>query len=113
MPSIEFWEGNPRFILSYIEAYRLKMEREEQVQSQVIDYTAWLHGAYVQTAVGVVLSNAFGKKGSKAKYPEKPISMSAVDKKSHVEDDKKTLVNQFAGFQSLVNELNKNRVKGR
>ena len=34
-------------------------------------YSAWLQGQYNQVAYGVVLSNAFAKKGSKqAEYPQ-------------------------------------------
>jgi hypothetical protein len=62
MPSEEFWEGEPRHLLSYIEAYRLRLEREEKFKSQFTDYQAWLIGAYCENAFSVALSNALVRK---------------------------------------------------
>ena len=73
MSSDEFWNQNPRRILSYIEANRLRMERKEHVDAQTIDYQAWLTGLYCYQAFGTVASNAFSK-GAKAQYTKQPIS---------------------------------------
>lgn len=113
MPSEEFWEGKPRHLLSYIEAYRLKVEREEKFKSQFTDYQAWLIGAYCESAFSVVLSNAFGKKGGvKAKYPKEPISFgkNRVEKEA---DDEKKLLALYAGFRSYTNALNNRKFGGR
>lgn len=60
MPLDEFWHGDMRLLEVYQKAYF----RDKS-------YTAWLQGQYNQVAYGVVMSNAFAKKGSKqAEYPQ-------------------------------------------
>ena len=50
----------------------------EVLKDKKRDMWNWYLGAYVQEAMGVVLSNAFPKKGSKpVKYREKPFLQSA------------------------------------
>ena len=113
MPSEEFWEGEPRHLLSYVEAYRLRLEREEKFKSQFTDYQAWLTGAYCENAFSVVLSNAFGKKGGvKAKYPKEPISFGKNRAEKEADDEKKLLA-VYAGFQSYTNALNNRKFGGR
>ena len=50
MPSEEFWDGKPSRFWSYVEAYKLRMERTEKMQSSLIDYQSWLTGLYVHNA---------------------------------------------------------------
>lgn len=60
MSESQFWYGDTRLLEVYQKAYY----REKS-------YSAWLQGQYNQVAYGVVLSNAFAKKGSKqAEYPQ-------------------------------------------
>lgn len=61
----EFWDMNPRIMAVRSEAY------ERQVRQK--DTQMWQMGQYIFTALGVVLGNAFRKKGAVAQeYPKKP-----------------------------------------
>ena len=56
----EFWHGDMRLLEVYQKAYY-----------RDISYKAWVQGQYSQMAFGVVLSNAFAKKGARqAEYPQ-------------------------------------------
>lgn len=110
MPEDVFWNGKPELMFSYLEADRLRQEREEKSRSYYTDYAAWLHGAYNSQAFGVVLANAFSK-GRKAKYPAKPTTMKDTERRKPV-DDEKLLMSNFAGFSSLVSALNKELRRG-
>ena len=60
MNEYQFWHGDMRLLEVYQKAYYRNTS-----------YNAWLQGQYNQVAYGVVLSNAFAKKGSKqAEYPQ-------------------------------------------
>ena len=60
MSEYQFWHGDMRLLEVYQKAYY----RDRS-------YNAWLQGQYNQVAYGVVMSNAFAKKGSKqAEYPQ-------------------------------------------
>lgn len=107
MPSDEFWFGKPSRFQSYIAAYKLRLEREEEIKASLIDYQAWLTGLYVHNAVGVVLGNAFSK-GRKAKYVEEPISFKQRRQKSiEAEEERvKELEKQFLAFKRLTDTMN-------
>ena len=56
----EFWHGDMRMLDVCQKAYY----RDKS-------YTAWLQGKYEQVAYGIVMANAFAKKGQKqAEYPQ-------------------------------------------
>ncbi len=60
MPINEFWYGDMRLL----EVYQMAYMRN-------VSYIAWAQGQYNQVAYGVVMSNAFAKKGQKpAEYPQ-------------------------------------------
>ena len=68
MPAVEFWEGDPWLAEGYREAHALKRQRKSQEM--------WLQGLYIHDAVGVVVGNAFKKKGAAPyKYLEQPIRL--------------------------------------
>lgn len=104
----EFWEDDPILYAVYVEAYLMKLKREEEMRSHMIDYEAWLTGSYVYRAVGVVLGNAFSK-GAKGQYPSEPISITHEKRKKRKEESENALLAQFAGFQQLVNNVNKGK----
>ena len=83
------------------------MKREEELTSGLIDYQAWLTGAYVHDAVGVVLSNAFSK-GKKQKYVAEPISHTQRKKgiQKAKEDEEELLKKQFLAFKHLTDVMN-------
>lgn len=107
MPSEEFWDGKPSRFWSYVEAYKLRLEREEQMQSSLIDYQSWLTGLYVHNALQVALANSFSK-GRKSKYVAEPISF--TERKKRSSDEKKRrereLENQFLAFKQLTDAMN-------
>lgn len=79
----EFWEGDIRLPIFYMEAYRLKTEREQEQY----DIAAWLSGMYNTQAFGTVIANAFSKKGTPPqKYPEKPLSQQKNNAKRSAEE---------------------------
>jgi hypothetical protein len=60
MPLNEFWYGDVRLLMAYKQSY---------IRNK--SYTAWLQGMYDMEAFGIVLANAFAKKGTPTrKYPE-------------------------------------------
>lgn len=59
-----FWRLTPRKLLTFIEAHKLKMQKERDFQNEV----AWLHGIYVNRAI----ASAFSEK---VKYPETPFKL--------------------------------------
>lgn len=107
MPSEEFWHGKPSRFHSYVEAYRLRLEREEKIQSSLIDYQSWLTGLYVHNALGVVLGNAFSK-GKKSKYVAEPISFTQRKQNTRKaqEEQEKELERQFLAFKQLTDAMN-------
>lgn len=69
----QFWYDEPRLLDVYIKKRELELD--------VINYNSWLIGLYVENAMAVVLSNAFGGKGSKQQtYFEKPLDAFNYDK---------------------------------
>lgn len=67
----EFWEGDVCLPNFYYEAYKQRMEREQEQ----LDIAAWLNGMYVKRAYEVVLANAFSRKGTPPQeYFVKPLS---------------------------------------
>ena len=62
----EYWNQDPWLAKDYRDAWELKQKTE--------NYNAWLQGLYNYKAFGVILGNAFRKKGAKAdNYFDKPI----------------------------------------
>ena len=56
----EFWYGDPRI---------LEVAQKAYIRDK--SYTAWLYGQYNATAYGIVMANAFAKKGKPpAEYPK-------------------------------------------
>jgi predicted metal-dependent peptidase len=64
----EYWNASPYLVRYYREAHKMRIEQRNQ--------ELWLQGLYIYNAFGVVLANAFSKKGrTKEKYMEKPIEL--------------------------------------
>ena len=60
VPMTDFYKLTPKIINAYAKEY----ERKTQEQCDLLEYSAWLHGSYVQSAI------AFIKEVS---YPENPL----------------------------------------
>jgi len=61
VPYEVFWHLNPRKLKPFEKAYEMDMDARQGR----MNLEAWLHGLYVQNAVGSILSK-------NAKYPKKP-----------------------------------------
>ena len=60
MPLDEFWHGDMRLLEAYQKAYL-----------RDVSFNAWYQGQYNLSAFGVIMANAFAKKGQKpAEYPK-------------------------------------------
>jgi len=112
MPSKDFWDEDPRWLLSYLKAYELKRKREEDQMSITLDYQSWLTGLYVHQGVQVALANSFSKRG-RAKYVKEPISFSknAKDRKLSEQDKEKRIERQYQQFDFLAKTMNKKLTK--
>lgn len=64
MPYEEYWYGHPYLVKLYKDIYNHKRKEENQKM--------WVNGMYMQKAVSVAISNAFGHR---AKYFEKPLDI--------------------------------------
>ena len=64
VPYSTFWHGSEHELEYAIKSYFIKLYREQRI----IEETAWLHGAYVNLAIG----EAFDEKSGRI-YPDKPI----------------------------------------
>lgn len=62
VPMTDFYKLTPKIINAYAKEY----ERKTQEQCDLLEYSAWLHGSYVQCAI----ASAFIKEVS---YPENPL----------------------------------------
>lgn len=67
-----FWNLNPKSLAPFIKAFELKKQYDDSV--------AWLHGTYIQMAIGSTMSN-------KVKYPPKPRSSNAIQKPTEMSSE--------------------------
>lgn len=72
----DFLHSTPNELRAYLKAYEIKRKAEDERD--------WMLGMYVHEAFGVVIKNAFSKKGAKkAKYREKPFLKEAEDSRKY------------------------------
>ena len=87
----EYWEGDPYLTRAYYQAHLIKIELRNQ--------ELWLQGLYVHHGVGVIIGNAFAKKGSKKlKYMDEPIRITPLtdrERKIQAAKERKKIVDQF------------------
>ena len=68
MTADEFWYAPPLLTKAYREAHKLRQRQRNEY--------AWLQGLYIYSAIGTVVSNALGKKGTKkSEYIKEPIDL--------------------------------------
>ena len=105
MPSDEYWHGDPMLVKAYNKAHLLKRKQ--------INQELWLQGLYIYDAFGAVLSNVFGKKGSKkAKYLEEPLSITEKTEEEKADEEKKArqkLIAQLNGWKSRWDRVQKKK----
>lgn len=89
----KFWDSTPNELKPYRKADEIRRKQK--------DYDMWMMGAYVTNAVSVAVSNALAGKKSRAKYLDKPLSISEeIKKKNTPKDD----FNKFAAWAVAYNE---------
>lgn len=72
----QYWEQDSSLVIAYRKAHRIRLEEQNQ--------QAWIQGMYFLEAIGA----AFAKKGSGAKYPERPHPIFREKKKEQTEVDR-------------------------
>ena len=87
MPIVEFWEEEPDLLWTYRKSYI----EQKKMESEMLNYSAWLNGLYVYDAISVVAHNILSKQGTSPKnYFEKPlelnVNISEEEKRKKLED---------------------------
>ena len=83
----EFWEDDLTIPKSYLKAYKMKIEREQEIN----EWRMWKQGVYVYEALCDVspILHAFSKKGTKPlPYPSKPYGIEANKEKTEEQKQK-------------------------
>lgn len=87
----EYWNKDPLLTISYREAYKMKLKRDNEM--------AWLQGMYVYDAIARLtpILHAFAKRGSKPEpYPKEPYDLFANDEK---EQEKRAVKKEKVAFE--------------
>ena len=85
----EYWHSNdPQILWEYLEADRLRQERENNI--------AWLHGAYMLRAISSTVLNAMRKPGTPPldDYPERPIPITTRNTEEERDEEQEALIAQ-------------------
>ena len=81
MSSKEFWEDDPQLYWAYRTFYLRKMK----LDTDNMNYEAWLFGSYSCMAVSVAINNSLSKK--KAEYPNKPFGVKETQEKTKLQKE--------------------------
>lgn len=95
MTPSDFWYGDTRLLGVYQKAF---------IRNQ--SYNAWLQGQYNATAFGIVLANAFAKKGAKpAEYPKwkDPIPQPTTTNEQQEQKFRKSQIQQNMWLHNMIN----------
>ena len=101
MSADEFWNGDVRLCESYIEAYKIRFERE--------NHNAWLHGLYIYEALcdASPLFHDLAKRGTKAHpYSKEPYK---APKKETPEERRKRIFDSMMAWVRESEEKNGRR----
>jgi hypothetical protein len=100
MTPSDYWDGD----IWMVEAYRKKHSLDIESRNQEL----WMQGLYVYNAFGVVLSNAFAKKGRyPQKYIEKPIRITPLSPEEKAELAEQERQKTIAFFTQMKQDWNK------
>ena len=79
----DYWYGDSTLVLDYVEAYKLKMEREQHQAN----YNNWLMGAYIYRVVNDLapIFNPFVK-GKVKPYVNKPFPLTKEEQEKYEEE---------------------------
>ena len=103
----DFWHADTEMHAAYREAARIKLENE--------NYNAWLIGAYVHNAVGVVIGNAFKTKSAPAQKYMKPLDIlpkkktAATDEEAEKQAELQELCRQHDAMAAIAQRFNAQR----
>jgi len=93
----QYWNDDPYLCESYYKLHRLKIQQRNQ--------ELWLQGLYVYNAFGVVISNAFARKGSTpAKYITEPFELfpkTEQEKEAKADKQRKAAIEALNRFKAL------------
>ena len=94
----QYWHGDPKLVIYYREAHRLRMKEQNEI--------LWLQGQYIHEAFAVVLSNAFANKGTPPKrYAKKPYPLYQSEQERQAEEDEELMetVAQLTAWEKSFN----------
>lgn len=64
----EFWYEDPSLLSAYSKAYELRLKDSIDKWKMKVNFTAWINGVYIQSAVASVLSK-------NVHFPQKPFDL--------------------------------------
>ena len=109
MSSKEYWDGDPKLVIAYRKAYRMKRKNR--------NYDLWLQGLYFYEAL-VDASPAFRdltKTNTPRPYPDKPYCLDDEEKRkrAETEEEQRDLKNQayVKAWAERVNRLKAQKAK--
>lgn len=68
----EFWYEDPTILNAYSKAYELRLKDSAEKWKMKVNFTSWLNGAYIQSAVASAISK-------NVNYPNKPFELFGSD----------------------------------
>lgn len=85
-----------------LNVYQKEYERKQQEEVDMMDYSAWLHGLYVKSAIAVFVNKH-------NQYPEEPLYKANIhDRQENVSADKRAALD----FENWAMAFNASREKG-
>lgn len=97
MTADQFWDGDPWLTAAYREANRLRNQRKSEEM--------WLQGLYFYNAVGVVVGNAFRKKGATPRqYLDEPLRITPLSEEEKAAQAEKERRKTIAYFDKLAKQ---------
>ena len=95
-----YWEGDPWLTEAYAEAHKTAIQHKS--------WELWLQGLYIHEAFGVVIKNAFSRKGTRpAKYMDEPIRVVPLSEAEKAEKTERERQRTIEYFNRLEKEWNK------
>lgn len=101
----EYWNDDPERFSRYLHAYNINMEAEMKRDSQTMDVESWLIGKYVTEALNATVGNMF-RKGTQAKYPERPHTMAQEMVREQSDDD--LMMQNYRDMMAWSQAMNQN-----
>ena len=107
MTADEFWCASPLLATAYRDAYKLRQRHENDL--------AWLQGVYFYSALGSVIGNMFGGKGSKKQeYFRKPLEMgleTEAEKADRVQREREKIIANLTLWKKMWDAQHKSGEK--